>query len=219
MPVHHRAQLPISRRLLAAGIALGLLAACGKTSPRPTALPAGSRVLALGDSLTAGVGAAEGEDFPSLLADLTGWQVINAGVSGDTSEQALARLAELLAAHQPQLVIIGLGGNDFLRQIEVQRTRQALTAVIEECRSAHAQPLLLAIPRPSLRAAAGLAPADHPLYAELAQQLQVPLVAGAWGAVLGDADLRADAVHANARGYAAFVQALEAALREQGWLA
>ena len=52
--------------------------------------------MVLGDSLTASYGATQGNDYPSQLAQITGWQIINGGVSGDTSAQALARLPELL---------------------------------------------------------------------------------------------------------------------------
>jgi acyl-CoA hydrolase len=64
-----------------------LLAACGKEE-RATAIPPGSRVLALGDSLTEGLGVAREEAWPNLLASKTGWEVSNGGISGDTSEAA-----------------------------------------------------------------------------------------------------------------------------------
>ncbi|RYF38657.1 MAG: arylesterase, partial [Comamonadaceae bacterium] len=69
---------------------LPLLSACGrKVRGQPVA--AGATVLALGDSITFGLGAAPQESYPEVLAQLTGWKVVNAGVSGDTSTQALAR--------------------------------------------------------------------------------------------------------------------------------
>ena len=71
-----------------------LLTACGKKAPKHSALPRGSAVLALGDSLTYGYGANPTESYPARLAELTGWAITNGGVSGDTSAQALARLPE-----------------------------------------------------------------------------------------------------------------------------
>lgn len=195
-----------------------LLLACADKAPTTQPLAAGATVLALGDSLTSGVGAQRGEDWPSLLATMTQWNVINAGVSGDTSAQGAARLPDLLREHAPSLVIIGLGGNDFLRRQSPDTTRQSLTDSVRTAQAAGAQVILVAIPQPSLMAAAGAAPSDHPLYATLAKELNTPLLAGLWGPVLGDPALRADAVHANAQGYAAFAQALESALRNAGFL-
>ena len=200
-------------------LSTSVLLACGAKTPPVAAVPAGASVLALGDSLTAGVGARTGEDWPSLLAEHTGWEVTNGGVSGDTSAQGLARLPALLQEHAPRLVIVGLGGNDFLRRAATGTTREALEQIVRSIQAANAQAVLVAIPQPSLMAAAGATPSDHPLYQELAQELKVPLIANLWGPILGDAGLRADQVHANAQGYAAFAQSLEQALRRQGLLA
>ena len=207
------------RTALLALLSTSVLLACGAKTPPAAAVPAGASVLALGDSLTAGGGARPGEDWPSLLAEHTGWEVTNGGVSGDTSAQGLARLPALLQEHAPRLVIVGLGGNDFLRRAAPGTTPEALEQIVRSIQAANAQAVLVAIPQPSLMAAAGATPSDHPLYQELAQELKVPLIANLWGPILGDASLRADQVHANAQGYAAFAQALEQALRRQGLLA
>src|SRR5690606_3482776 len=92
-----------------------LLSACGR-APEHAPLPPGSSVLALGDSVTYGTGAAEGEDYPSRLAVISGWDIHNHGVPGDTSAGAKTRVAQALAETQPQLVILEIGGNDFLRR-------------------------------------------------------------------------------------------------------
>ena len=96
----------ISRRdlLILSG---ALLAGCGRKRFRK--LAAGDAILALGDSLTAGFGAPKGADYPAQLAQLVGRKVINGGVSGDTSAQALARLPDLLA-QKPKLVVVSIGG-------------------------------------------------------------------------------------------------------------
>lgn len=198
--------------------ALPLVSACGGASVQGKAIAPGATVLALGDSLTAGVGARPGEDWPSLLASLTQWDIVNAGISGNTSAQGLARLPELLEAHAPSLVIIGLGGNDFLRRQSAAATQDNLAQAIRLAQAQGAQVVLQAIPQPSLMAAAGATPSDHPLYAALAKDFQLPLLAGAWGAILAQPDLRADTVHANAQGYAAFAQLQAQALREWGLL-
>ena len=204
------------RTALSALVAFSLLAACGDSPVKGRTVPTGATVLALGDSLTAGVGAGKGEDWPSLLADLTQWNVVNAGVSGDTSAQGLERLPALLEQHSPNLVIIGLGGNDFLHRQSAQATQDNLSQAIALVKAQGAQVVLQAIPQPSLMAAAGATAQDHPLYATLAKQHQVPLIEGLWGPILAQDHLRADQVHANAQGYAAFAKAQRQALQQLG---
>ena len=85
--------------------AIVLCTACGNKSTE-SELPAGSAVLALGDSLTEGAGVAREEAWPALLESMTDWIVINGGVSGDTSEAALRRLPSLLDRHDPDMVLV-----------------------------------------------------------------------------------------------------------------
>ena len=108
------------RRLLLAAIASAaaatLLPACGRKI-KGHSVPAGATVLALGDSLTQGVGTSSpAHAWPAVFERLSGWRMVNGGVSGDTSDMALARLPALLREHHPQLVIVSIGGNDFLHQ-------------------------------------------------------------------------------------------------------
>ena len=80
-------------------------------------------VIFFGDSLTAGVGADPGEDFPTLVArNLNLTNVVNAGVSGDTTEVALTRLQKDVLDKNPALVVILLGGNDFLKGVPIEKT-------------------------------------------------------------------------------------------------
>jgi acyl-CoA thioesterase I len=182
------------------------------------ALPAGSVVLALGDSITFGTGAESGAAYPAQLAALTGWNVVNAGVPGDTAAQAAERLPALLAEHKPALVIVSAGGNDFLRRVPAADTEAALRQTIALARDADAQVLLVAVPQPSIGAALGVGLSDHPLYARLADELKLPLHANAWAQVLGDNKLRSDQIHGNAAGYRAFAEGLAATLRDMGYL-
>jgi acyl-CoA thioesterase I len=198
---------------------LATTAGCGRRAANATnALPAGASVLALGDSITAGVGAGAEAAYPAQLAALTGWNVVNGGVSGDTSVEALQRLPSLLAEHRPALVIVSIGGNDFLRRVGAAQTETNLRAIVAAVRAAQAQVLLVAVPQPSLAAAAGLGLSDHPLYARLADELKLPLHAQGWSRVLGDNQLRSDQIHANAAGYRAFAEGLLQTLRAAGLL-
>ena len=193
------------------------LAACGKKTAKHAALPRGSAVLALGDSLTYGYGANPTESYPARLAELTGWTVTNGGVSGDTSAQALARLPELLREHTPHLVIISIGGNDFLRRQPENETRTNIRAIIQACKAAGAETLLVGVPGVGVGAALGY-PGDHPLYADLAKAENVPYYANGWSQILGKDALKSDQIHPNAAGYAEFARGLTAYLKENGWL-
>lgn len=205
------------RRALLAALALSATG-CGRKQPAGSTLPRDSVVLALGDSITHGSGAEPAAAYPAQLAALTGWRVVNGGVPGDTAAQALERLPALLAEHRPALVIVSLGGNDFLRRLAPADTEAALRRVVTAARDAGAQVLLVAVPQPSLTVALGAGLSDHPLYQRLADELALPLHAGGWSRVLGDAALRSDQIHANAEGYRVFAEGLAATLRERKFL-
>jgi acyl-CoA hydrolase len=144
--------------------------------------------------------------------------VNNAGVPGDTSAQALARLPELLQEHTPALVLVSIGGNDFLRRLPEAQTRANVRRICELVVAAGAQVLLIAVPRPTLAAAFTGSLNDHALYAEIADELELPLLRQGWSDVLGDESLRADPIHANAVGYARFAQAVVATAVATGLL-
>lgn len=208
-PALHRRQF----LLLAAAT---LISACSSNTTRHARIAKGSRVLALGDSLTFGYGAPSDAAYPKQLARITGWRITNGGVSGDTSAQALARLPDLLA-EQPKLILLGIGGNDFLRKVAESETRTNISAIIERAQQAKIPVVLIGIPRPSLGALVGSL-SDHPLYQDLAKQYHIPLLSDAWSEILSDADLRSDQIHANAAGYLKFAEIMADFLREQGFI-
>ena len=207
--------MPLKRRVLLTAAAAGLLAACTR-QPKMIAVPAGAPVLALGDSITFGTGATPETSYPAVLARLTGWNIVNAGVPGDTSQAALARLPALLQEHAPRLVLVSIGGNDFLRGVQEGETRANVRAICQQSAAAGAQVLLVAIPAFSVLAAATRSLSDHVLYAELAKELKVPVHAAGWAQVLSDAALRSDAIHANARGYEVFARGLAETVKKLG---
>lgn len=182
------------------------------------ALPPDALVLAFGDSVTAGVGADAGSDYPSQLGESTGLTVVNAGVSGDTAREAAGRLAPLLTSHQPQLVIIELGGNDFLRQTQAARVKAFLRAIIREALASGSAVALVAVPRLSLLRASLGALTDSPIYAELAEEEGVVLVPDIFSEVLSDGSLRADEIHPNARGYRQLAEGIRGVLIARGLL-
>ena len=190
------------------------LTACSKTAPH-AALPAGSTILALGDSLTAGYAADAEAAYPAVLAGLTGWQIINGGVSGNTSAQALARLPALMR-RQPQLVLVSIGGNDFLRKVPEADTRSNIRQIVQQIKAAGVPAVLVAVPYFTTGALFGRL-SEHPMYEELAAELNVPLFKGAWAEVLGNKKLKSDQIHANAQGYRVFAEKMWAFLKQQGF--
>lgn len=212
------------RRVLLGALAFvaapALLGACrGRQPIRGLPVAAGAAVLALGDSLTHGTGAGgEQASYPAVLARLTGWQVVNAGVPGDTTAQALARTPPLLEEHRPALVLLGIGGNDFLRRMDEGAARSNVQRICERVRDSGAQVLLIAVPRPTLAARFTGSLTDHPMYGELAEALRIPLHRQGWAEVLGDERLKSDAIHANAAGYEQFARGLVATARAAGLL-
>jgi acyl-CoA thioesterase I len=186
-----------------------------------TPLPPGAVVLAFGDSITHGTGAAAGEDFPSQLATLTGWQIRAHGVPGDTAANAKNRIAEAIKSTQPALVIVELGGNDFLRRYPEARVKEDLRQILQAARGEGADKrpvVLIGVPRLSLVAAAVGALSDAPIYAELAGEENVLLIDDVIADILSTPELKADPVHPNAQGYAQLAEGIARGLHEAGLL-
>ena len=165
-----------------------------------------------------GTGTTPETSYPVVLAKLSGWNVINAGIPGNTSTQALERLPVLLEEHKPQLVLVSIGGNDFLRRMSEADTRTNIRRICEQSVAAGAQVLLIAVPRPSMVGAVAGSLSDHVMYTELADALKVPLLRQGWSEVLSDAKLRSDQIHANAKGYEQFANRVLDTVRSVGLL-
>ena len=204
------------RRAFLLASLLALLAAC--SADKAESLPPGTMVLALGDSLTAGYGLTTGQAWPALLAEKTGWQVVNGGVSGDKTGDALARLPALLDEHAPKLVLVTLGGNDMLRKLPEEQTRGNLARILELIRSRNAQPVLLATPKPSVAGVVFQSLSPPSFYAEIAKERKVPLIADAIAEVLSDPELKLDQLHPNAEGHKALAGKAFDALRQLGYV-
>ena len=181
---------------------VGIAAAIGMTGcgnePQQDTVPAGSTVIALGDSLTYGYGASTETAYPAILADLSGWRIINAGVNGDTSADVLARVDDI-TAQNPDLVLIGVGGNDVLQRINPETTRTNLVAIIRALKAADIRVVLIAEPYFSVSALFGRV-SDNPVYEEVAKAEEVLLYSDGWSEILSDDTLKSDKIHANAAG-------------------
>jgi len=198
-------------------VILLLLAGCSR-EPIYQALESDAVVLAFGDSVTYGTGASGSDAYPTLLSNNTGWRVINAGVPGDTAREASERIRPLLEEHNPALVIVELGGNDFLRQHPKDQVLGDLRDILHSVRDAGAIPVLIAVPQLSLLRATTGTLSDADLYRQLADDMDVMLIEDVLSGVLSDDTLRADPIHPNARGYEQLTEGIIAGLRSGGLL-
>ena len=177
------------------------------TSP---ALAQPLRILALGDSLTAGFGLGPGQGFvPQLQKALNekGIQaeVLDGGVSGDTTAGGLSRLDWALA-DKPDLVILELGANDMLRGTDPEETRANLDAMLAKLKAAKAR-VLLAGMRAAPSLGADYALAFEAIYRDLAAKYDVPLYSFFLEGVAADPKLnQPDGLHPNEAGVAEIVR-------------
>ena len=185
--------------------------ACGER-PKLERLPASAVVLAFGDSLTFGTGAAEAESYPAQLESLIGRRVVRAGVPGEVTAQALERLPVALDEHAPRLLLLCIGGNDFLRRLGNAQAERNVRAMVQLAKSRGVSVLLIGTPEP------GLLPSPPAFYAAVAKDLGVPYEEGVITEVLKDASLKSDPIHPNARGYRVIAERLAARLKKSGAL-
>jgi acyl-CoA thioesterase I len=168
------------------------------------------RIVALGDSLTAGLGLNPGKAFPDRLEAALrakGWdvKVMNAGVSGETASDGLARY-EWAVPPDAGALIIELGANDMLRGQSPAATKAALAAILDKTRAAHLPTLLT-----GMRAAPNLGP-DYgrdfaAVYTALAKAYDVQLYPFFLDGVAGDPKLnQPDGLHPTAEGVEVIVQ-------------
>jgi acyl-CoA thioesterase-1 len=169
-----------------------------RTSNRP-------RIVFLGDSLTAGLGVDADEAYPALLAGMLekeglSAQVVNAGVSGDTTAGGLRRLDWLLK-QSPQIVVVGLGGNDGLRGVELKSSEENLRQIVLKSRDAGAEVLLLGMLIPPNYGPEYVSQFRE-IYPRIAKAMNVPLVPFVLEGVGGEAKLnQPDGIHPTAEGH------------------
>lgn len=221
-----------TRRLLLLALVL-LFAACGgppketapgtasppraePSAPSRAAEPApeaeGIRIVFLGDSLSAGLGLSEDQAFPALVGvalRARGWavEVVNAGVSGDTTAGGRSRIDWVLRQN-PDILVLELGGNDGLRGLPPERTEENLRRMIEKCREAEVRVLLLGMRLPPNYGPEYVS-AFEAIYPRLAGQTGVAYVPFFLQEVAGRPELnQPDGIHPNAEGHRLAAEAL-----------
>ena len=156
---------------------------------------------AIGDSMTAGYGVPAELSYPAQLEQELkkrgfDYRVVNMGVSGDTTASALARIDSDVLQHNPRIVIVGLGGNDFLQGVPLDATERNLRSAIRAIHVAGAMVVLLGFRFPSLSAS------YETMYARVAKDERCLLIPDLLDGILSNPTLKSDEIHPNARGYA-----------------
>ena len=172
------------------------IAACSDSTPPLAPLDAGAIILAFGDSLTYGTGAGPEASYPAVLGELTGLQVINAGVPGEVTAQGVARLPGLLERYRPALVVLCHGGNDMLRRVDAEAIYANLEAMVDQVHAHGAEVLLVGVPQPRLLF---LQPAE--IYDRLANDHHLAYLRDALPQLESDAGMKSDPIHLNREGY------------------
>jgi acyl-CoA thioesterase-1 len=217
--------MTLGRRISTVALSSALLAvllACGSSSdstrnaaepaarqpasPAPAQAPAvvRPRIVALGDSLTAGLGLAQDEAYPALLQqhvdqDKLNYEVVNAGVSGDTSAGGLSRLDWALDG-DVRVLIVALGGNDGLRGLPPDELQRNLSTIIERAQARGIKVLLCGMEAPP-NFGREYAVGFHRVYQAVAKKYNVAFVPFLLDKVAGIESLnQRDGIHPTAEG-------------------
>ncbi len=190
--------------------ACALLAACGERSPALPRLAPDDVVLAFGDSLTYGTGASQGQSYPAVLSGLIGRTVVSSGVPGERTAQGLERLPAVLDAHQPQIMLLCLGGNDMLRKVDAAEIESNLRQMVETATARGVAVVLIGVPKPALLGGTAQ------FYKTIADEYALPFEGEILNDILKNNAYKSDPIHPNARGYRMLATALAEVLKRSG---
>lgn len=209
----HAALVAFFALVVALAVSGALLWPTGSVSqPRLSTLATEDVILAFGDSLTEGFSVDAGKGYPEQLAMLSRRGVINAGVSGETTAQGLARLSTSLDEARPALMILLMGGNDILRGMSMDAAKRNLAAMIEMALSDGVQVVLIGVPERSLFLR------NAPMYRELADRYDLVLEDELLADLLAQPSMKSDPIHLNAAGYREMAIRIHALLQGHGAL-
>ncbi len=202
----------IAKSLLVSMIAVLLIGGIGYYAfirPQPSKNPPLKEgpIIAFGDSLVKGFGANTGHDFVSILGDLVGQRIENRGVNGDTTASALARIDNVLA-DEPSVVIVLLGGNDFLRRVPQDQTFENLGIIVDRIEASGARVVLLGV------RGGFITDTYAERFQSFADNRRLYFVPNVLEDVLGNRSLMSDEIHPNDAGYKLIAEKVAPALKE-----
>lgn len=169
--------------------------------------PKNQTIVAFGDSLIEGVGSTPGNDFISIVGRNLGIEIINKGLSGDTTTSALSRINDVLTL-EPGIVIVLLGGNDVIRRIPKDETFQNLERIIENLQNEGAIVILLGV-----RGGILFDSYDED-YKELSKKYHTAYVSNILDNLIGNQKYMSDGIHPNDDGYAIIAERVGPVLKK-----
>lgn len=180
------------KKLLLFILLLPLLGACTKkplfhNSDAPD-------IVAFGDSLTYGLGVSRDNAYPAVLSKLTGIEIVNLGVSGNTAQQGAMRVNEI-GRNMPRMVLIEFGGNDLLQNRPIEETRKALEEIIDYVHGLNAMAVIVDT--------GGNYPMSRytKMMKKLAKKKRALFVPGIMDGIFSNKSLKSDILHPNEKGY------------------
>jgi acyl-CoA thioesterase-1 len=176
-----------------------LLVSCAKRETKNINSP-GKNIICFGDSITYGVGAQAKGSYPSVLARMMSAPVINAGVDGETTGEALQRLQADVLDRDPLLVILEFGGNDMLRVVDMQTSIRNMQEMVERI---HAKGAMVAIVDVSV---GPMLEGYRDAFRNIAQEKNAIFIPDIFSGIMLNAHLKSDLLHPNDIGYRIIAQ-------------
>ena len=166
----------------------------------------GKNIICFGDSITFGYGANTGADYPSVLAKMINMPLINAGIDGDTSVEALKRIKSDVLERDPFLVVVEFGGNDFLRKIPLEETVKNIEMMIKEIQARGAMVALADVH-------AGFIMSNYAKEIKrLSKKYNAIFIGSLFSGIITNPQLKSDFIHPNAEGYKLIAQRIYRAI-------
>ena len=163
--------------------------------------PKNEKILAFGDSLVFGQGATKGNDFVTLLGKSIGRNILNYGVSGNTTADGVARMNEVVQ-EDPGIVLLLLGGNDTLRRIPIETTEANLRTLVSTFQNSGAVVIFIGV------RGGVIGSAREDMYERVGEEYGALYVPGILDGILLKPELMSDAIHPNDAGYARITERL-----------
>jgi len=176
------------------GFSIVVLAGCARQEVKNVD-SSGTNIICFGDSITFGYGVEPSDAYPSVLSEWLNIPVINSGIDGDTTDQALERLAPDVLEKDPLLVIVEFCGNDFLEKIPKQTTVSNISLMIDKIQEHGAMVAIVDI-------SAGMFMAQYRMdFRRLAQKKDAIFIPGVLDKIITNPSMKSDFLHPNAKGY------------------
>ena len=168
----------------------------------------GKNIVCFGNSITAGETVNPGEAFPALLAAMTGLPMIDAGSIGDTTESALVRLEQDVLVKEPYLVIVELGGNDYLRRTPLSSAAQNIRLITDRILAQGAMVALVDM-------SCGMIMENYGKnYMKIARETGAIFIPGVMSGIFTELSLRNDMLHPNKQGHRLIAERIFEGIKE-----